>query len=151
MAGVLDNIDVPVLGSMGRCAIPKRRIVPRVVAQEAKRQAKKANGKTFRDAVWARDKGLCRATRRPLTKSGSDPQRVGEVDHVLNRSTHPDRIYDVSNGILISRYLNHLKKEACPGAPEFFLFAITGPDDRGQEQTFTWRDLNGKVTRTRQG
>lgn len=137
--------------SADRYATPKGQIVPRVIAKDAQRKAKKANGETFRKAVWDRDKGICRATRVPLSKSGPDPHRVGEVDHVLNRSTHPDRIYDVSNGILISRYLNHLKKRACPRAPEFFMFSITGPEDRGETQTFTWRDLDGKIAKTRQG
>lgn len=134
-----------------RYATPKSQLVPHVVAKDAQRKEKQANGKTFREAVWRRDKGICRATRVPLSKSGSDPHRVGEVDHVLNRSTHPDRVYDVSNGILISKYLNRLKKQACPRAPEHFLFAITGPDDRGEPQRFTWRDLDGHITNERVG
>lgn len=149
--GIGERLNLPVLGDRGRCATPKSQITPHVIAKEEKRQKKKANADTFRKAVWARDKGICRATRVALSKSGSDPHRVGEVDHVLNRSTHPDRIYDVSNGILISRFLNHKKKQACPRAPEHFLFEITGPDDRGERQTFTWRDLDGKVAKTRIG
>lgn len=132
-----------------RYAVSKDRIVPNVIAKEEKRQSKEAKGKAFRNAVWARDKSICRATRKKLERSGTNPHLVGEVDHVIDRSLAPERIYDVSNGILISKYLNRLKKVACVLAPEFRMFEITGPDDRGQPQKFTWREKDGTIKKER--
>jgi hypothetical protein len=143
--GFLDNLNIQTLNGSQRRATPKSAIVPRVVAQEEKKKAKVGKDKAFRDAIWALDQGVCRATGVPLSRSGMDPHRVGEVDHVLNRSTHPALIYEVSNGILISKYLNRLKKVACPQAPEFFMFSISGPADRRKPQKFTWRDKAGKI------
>lgn len=147
------RFNLPTLAEMRetRCAVNKSAIVPAVVAKEEKRKAKRQNDETFRAAIWLRDKATCRATGVPLAKSGTDPHRIGEVDHVLNRSTHPELIYEPKNGILISRYLNRLKKVACPETPEHFMFAIAGPDDRGELQTFTWRNKAGKVIKTRIG
>ena len=149
--GILDGLDLPTLGQQGRCATPKHQIVPAVVAREEKRKAKKANGDTFRAAVWARDQGKCRATGVPLTKGGTDPHTVGEVDHSVPRSLAPERIYDVNNGVLISKFLNRLRKVACPEAPEHRMFDYTGPDDRSLPQKFVWRDRTGKVTKERIG
>lgn len=132
-----------------RCAPQKG--LPAVLVKEERKKSKEKQHAEFRAAVWARDKGICRATGVPLQKSGLDDNRVGEVDHVINRSTAPDRVYDITNGILIAKRLNRLKKAACPESPEFHLFEISGPDDRGKPQTFIWRDVAGKVTKRRVG
>ena len=137
--------------STERYAEPKHRIPANVVTREDKRQAKKKNDKAFRDAVWKRDKGRCRATRVTLSHSGVDPHKVGEVDHTLLRSTHPERIYDTTNGVLMSKYLNRLRKVACLRAPEFLRFDYSGPEDRGEPQTFIWRDDDGKIKKQRIG
>lgn len=132
-------------------ATPKHQIVPRVVAREDQKKAKAKNDEAFRKAVWARDKGLCRATGTPLAKSGTDPKRVGEVDHSIPRSLAPELIYEVSNGVLLSRYLNQLRKVACAEAPEYRMFDYTGPSDRGKPQTFRWRDKTGTVIKETKG
>lgn len=145
--GIFDHL--PVLNQQTRRAVPKG--LPSVLAKEERKKSKEAQGEAFRAAVWARDKGICRATGVPLQKSGLDDTRVGEVDHVINRSTAPDRVYDVTNGILIAKRLNRLKKTPCPQAPEHHLFEIAGPDDRSKPQTFIWRDVAGTVTKRRVG
>lgn len=120
--------------------------LPRVVTKPIKDKAKADKGKAFRDAVWDRDEGKSRATGKPLLRSGTvNPDELGEVDHVIDRSLAPDRIYDVGNGILLSKRENRLKKTPCPRAPEHRMFEVDGPDDRSQLQTFRWRNLDGKV------
>jgi hypothetical protein len=85
-------------------------------------------------------------------KSGTiDGMKLGEVDHSIPRSLAPERIYDVSNGLLIEKDLNRLRKVACPEAPEHRMFNYTGPDDRGEPQTFLWRDKTGRITKTKVG
>ncbi len=125
---------------------------PRVVAQEARKKAKGDQGKRFRDEVWARDRGLCRATGKPLSRSGTiDPEHLGEVDHSIPRSLAPERIYDTSNGLLLQKKLNRLRKAACLHAPEHRYFDYSGPDNRALPQTFRWRNDDGKVIRETKG
>lgn len=129
-----------------RYAKPKG--LPPMLEKKARQKSKEEQGEAFRAAVWKRDKGCSRATGKKLVKSGTtDWAQLGEVDHVINRSIAPDRIYDVSNGILLSKEENRLKKIACPLAPEFHMFSVEGPDDRALPQTFTWRDKAGKIIR----
>lgn len=151
--GILDGLNLPTLAEMQaiRRATPKHAIVPRIIEREKKKADKKQNAETFRKAVWRRDGGKCRATKKHLAKSGLDDLVVGEVDHVIDRSLAPDRVYDVSNGILIAKRLNRLKKVACLRAPEFRMFSIVGPDDRAKRQRFLWRDEDGKVIRETRG
>ncbi len=132
-------------------ATPKHEMTHRVVAKEEKKKTKAEQSKFFRDEVWRLDGNKCRATRVQLSRAGIDDHKVGEVDHAIPRSLAPERLYDVSNGILISRYLNRLRKVACAEAPEFQMFSYTGPDNRRELQTFRWRDRTGKVIRTEIG
>lgn len=124
--------------------IPKG--LPPALVKEEKRKSKDKMDEAFRSAVWARDKSKSRATGQLLVKGGTiDWTKLGEVDHVINRSTAPERVYDVSNGILLSRKENRLKKTAGPLAPEHHMFEVSGPDDRALPQKFVWRDKAGKV------
>lgn len=148
--GFLDNLELPVL-NLQRKPDARKKGLPPVLEKEERKRSKEKLHEEFRLAVWKRDKGICRATGVPLQKSGMDDNRIGEVDHVINRSTAPERIYDVTNGILIAKRLNRLKKTACPEAPEHHMFEIVGPDDRSQPQKYLWRDVTGKVTKTRLG
>ncbi len=143
--------NLPSLQDRPRCATPKHQIVPRMLTKEAKDKAKKDKGEAFRDAVWKRDKGRSRATGKPLQRAAISWDECGEVDHVIDRSLAPERIYDTSNGILLSKRENRLKKQACPRAPEFRMFSVEGPDDRSKPQKFTWRDMDGKVIRQEVG
>jgi len=133
-----------------RRAQPKGR--PHMLEKKAAKQSKEELAKAFRDAVWKRDRYRSRATGKPLKRSGTtDWSELGEVDHSIPRSLAPERIYDVGNGLLLSKEENRLRKVVCPRAPEHRLFDYTGPDDRSQPQTFTWRNEDGKVTKQRVG
>lgn len=134
-----------------RRATPKHQITPNVITREDKRQAKKANAATFRKGVWERDRSRSRASKTPLSRSGSDFKKVGEVHHVIPRSLAPERIYEIANGILLSKYEHALAETACPGDPAHHLLDIEGPLDRGELQTFIWRDKNGKELKRRIG
>lgn len=152
--GIFDSL--PTLAEQGRCATPKHKIVPRVIEKEEKRKTKAANAETFRAEVWKRDEGRSRATGEPLVKSGTtDPHRLGEVDHSIPRSLAPERVYDVANGILLSKWENRARKVACPEAPEFRLFdhfpVTPGATDCGKPRRFVWRDKTGRITKERIG
>lgn len=141
--------SLPTLADRKREAQPKG--LPRLLAKEERDTKKKDRGKAFRDAVWERDKGRSRATGKQLSRSAISWDECGEVDHVIDRSLDPSRIYDVGNGILLSKRENRLKKTACPKAPEFRMFSVEGPDDRSLLQTFRWRDKEGRVVKTTVG
>lgn len=126
--------------------------LPPVLEKKERKQAKKDKDEAFRDDIWKLDKGCSRATKQPLVRGGTtDWDRLGEVDHVINRSTAPELVYERSNGILLSKTENRLKKTPCPLAPEFYMFSVEGPEDRRLPQVFIWRDKAGKVTRRTQG
>jgi hypothetical protein len=146
-----NRADTVYAGELGRHATPKHELKSHVITREETKATKKLNDKTFRDAVWKRDGSKCRATGVPLSRSGTDPHRVGEVDHTLLRSTDPDKIYDVTNGVLLSKYLNRLRKVRCRHNPTYLRFDYTAIDpadpDRGHLQRFVWRDDEGVITR----
>ncbi len=130
----------------------ERKGLPHQLVKKAVKKTNDQLAKDFRDAVWIRDKHCSRATGRRVFKSDTtDWEKLGEVDHAYPRSLAPDRIYDVTNGILLSKAENRLRKVVCANAPEHKYFDYTGPDDRGELQTFTWRDIDGKVTKRRIG
>lgn len=146
--GHFDHLDA--LSNRQAAAQPKPE--PTVLAKAAKKKSRDEQAAEFRAAVWKRDEGKSRATGKPLVKSGTiNADELGEVDHVINRSVAPDRIFDVSNGILLSKRENRLKKTPCPRAPEHHLFEIHGPDDRQKPQRFIWRDADGKIVRQTKG
>jgi hypothetical protein len=134
-----------------RRAVPKHAITPAVITKVERKKAKKANEETFRKAVWERDRHRCRATGKPLARSGSDYEKVGEVHHCLKRSTAPELIYEPTNGILLSKFMHRLAETECPGDPSHCLLDIVGPDDRGEKQVFIFRDKDGKELRRRIG
>lgn len=152
------TMDDPDVQRARRASLQKGNLPP-VLARKERKQSKEEQGEAFRDAVWKRDKGRSRATGKKLTRV--HPKRggslvpwdeAGEVDHAIPRSVAPDRLYDVSNGILLSKTENRLRKVVCVAQPEFKVFDFTGPDDRSLPQTFTWRDRRtGKVLKTRIG
>lgn len=132
-------------------ACPKAGL-PSPIAKKERAKSKEERGKAFRDEVWKLDEGRCRATGKPLVRScTTDWERLGEVDHSIPRSLAPELIYEVSNGLLLQKYLNRLRKVACKNAPEFKRFDYTGPENRREKQTFVWRDENGRITKTRIG
>lgn len=132
-----------------RRATPKHQIEKHVITREARRQEKKDKADEFRAAVWKRDKSRSRASGTALSRSSADPKKVGEVHHVLKRSTNPSEIYNPSNGLLLSRFEHALAEAECPNAPDKHYLDIEGSDDRALPQTFIWRDRHGKETKRR--
>lgn len=130
---------------------PLTKGLPTPLAKEERKKVKAANEKTFRKGVWDRDKRRSRASRKPLSPSGSDYHKVGEVHHVIPRSLAPERVYDVANGLLLSKHEHQLAEAICPNDPAHRLLDIDGPDDRGLPQVFIWRDVNGKELKRRVG
>lgn len=142
-------IKLPTLAEVQATQKAPSKGIPRQLAKEKADKAKADNGKAFRDEVWARDGGRCRATGVTLLRRGSmDPKQLGEVDHSYLRSLAPERIYDTSNGILLSKEENRLRKASCKHAPEFKYFDYSGPENRALPQTFVWRDDEGTITKT---
>lgn len=125
--------------------------LPRPLVKEAKRKAKELSAADFRKGVWERDERRSRASRKPLARSGTDFHKVGEVHHVIPRSLAPERVYDVTNGLLLSKHEHALAEAICPNDPTHRLLDIIGPDDRGQPQTFIWRDEQGKELKRKVG
>ena len=140
-------------------ATPKHEMKPAAVTKAEKRQSKEDKAEAFRNDVWLRDKSRCRATGVKLQRakrlgatSEADLKKLGDVDHAYPRSTHPDRIYDVSNGLLLQSWLNLQRKVSCTEAPEFKVFDYEGPDDRSQPQRFIWRHRKtGVIVKERLG
>lgn len=126
--------------------------VPHQITKDAKKKQKKLDDDSFRDAIWKLDEGKSRATGKPLVRSGTtDWHRLGEVDHAMPRSTSPELIYDLSNGVLLSKWENRMRKVACVRAPEFQYFNYTGPENRREKQHFVWRDDDGTIVKETRG
>ena len=141
--------DLPTLATRPTPNLQKG--LPRAITKPEKKKSKEAQAREFRAAVWARDKARSRASRKPLAKSGADYDRVGEVHHCIPRSLAPERLYDVTNGLLLSKAEHAMAETNCPNDPAHRLLDIHGPDDRGKPQVFIFRDVNGKEIRRRQG
>src|ERR1044071_3459686 len=96
--------DTPHLDALGfasrRSFSPKdlQKPVPTVLRKDAKKKTKAEQERGFREAVWARDRSHSRATGKPLKHSGGNLHVIGEVHHVLSRSTDPEKRYDPTNG-----------------------------------------------------
>ncbi len=130
--------------------IPKG--LPHQLVKKDEKKEKKLKDDDFRKEIWKLDRGCSRATGKKLTKSGTtDWDLLGEVDHSIPRSLAPDRIWDTSNALLLSKAENRLRKVACPEAPEHRMFDYSGPDNRRLPQRFVWREKTGKVTKERMG
>jgi hypothetical protein len=144
--------DLPTLADLQKTPRATPKGLPTVLVKKAKQQSKKQQERAFLEGVWDRDKRRSRASGRPLVRSGVvDADHLGEVHHVLKRSTNPEGKWDVSRGILLSKTEHTLAETRCPQAPEHMLLEIHGDDDLGQPQVFTWRDVHGTVTKTRHG
>jgi hypothetical protein len=149
LASRLETVDQVAAKRHGK---PLVKPLPAPVLKDKRVKAKKITDDDFRKEIWKLDGGKSRATGKKLARSGTTSwHELGEVDHALLRSTNPDRVYDPSNALLLSKWENRMRKVPCPRAPEFKMFDYSGPDDRRQKQTFVWRDEDGKVTKTRVG
>jgi hypothetical protein len=143
--------DLPTLAELQATRRAPAKGQPAVLERDATRKAKKLNHAQFRRAVWLRDQSRSRASGKPLARSGTDPHRVGEVHHVIPRSLAPERVFDVSNGLLLSRFEHALAETACSQDPAHCRLEIVGPLDRGQPQRFVFRDREGRIVKERVG
>lgn len=150
LMGALDDLGY-LNAQHERRAVSKRQMLPAPLVKADKKKAKKVREDDFRKAVWLRDKARSRASGKPLARSGTDYSKVGEVHHVIPRSLAPERLYDTTNGILLSKHEHCLAETACPNEPAHCLLDISGPDDRGEPQLFIWRDVHGTETKRRVG
>lgn len=126
--------------------------IPHQIVKKEEKKAKTLKDEAFRAEIWKLDHGCSRATGKKLVKSGTtDWDQLGEVDHSIPRSLAPDRIWDTSNALLLSKAENRLRKVACPEAPEHRMFNYSGPDNRRKPQKFVWRDRTGAIVKTRIG
>jgi hypothetical protein len=144
--------DLPTLAEMqeARASIPNWKPAPAMLQKDAKKKAKKLTDDEFRALIWKLDGARSRATGKPLVHGGTtDWHHLGEVDHSIPRSLAPDRIYDPSNALLLSKWENRARKTPCPRAPEFRMFDYTGPDDRRKPQHFVWRNEDGRIVKER--
>lgn len=84
---------------MSQQGFPKPR--PRVVDRVAVKQKRDRRSQAFRQAVWQRDGGRCRHCGRLVRRTLELVPDRGEVHHRQTRGAHPDRRYDVANGVLL--------------------------------------------------
>lgn len=129
-------------------AVPKG--LPHVLAREQKKQAKADQEEAFKAAVWDRDKGISRASDKPLKRAHLNPAKCGHVHHRRKRSTAPAEKYDPKNGVLLSALEHELAETRCPANTRHFLLDIYGPADSGQVLTFVKRDAEGREIWRRQ-
>lgn len=146
--GIGDTLNLPVFDPKRRHAAPKGK--PAVIERDEKRKSKVKAEDIARAECWKRDRGICRATGVPLVKSGTtDPHRLGECDHTILRSKDSTRKYDVDNLVLISKFLNRLRKVRCANAPQFLRFdhepVTPGDENCGNARKFIWRRDDGSI------
>jgi len=146
---ILSALPTPAEMHAARCGQPLSKGLPTPLAKVEKQKAKKLRAEDFRKGVWARDQSRSRASGKRVARSGTDFEKVGEVHHVIPRSLAPERVYDIANGLLLSKHEHHLAETACPNDPAHCLLDIEGPDNRREPQTFIWRDVHGKELRRR--
>lgn len=125
--------------------------LPTVIERKERKKTKAQQELDFRTQVRARDKGRDRSTGKRVEPTAMDWDHRAEVHHRLKRSTSPEERLNVGNGITLSKTNHAYAETRCANDPEHFMLEITGPDDLGLPQTFTWRDSQGKVTKVRVG
>lgn len=104
----------------------------------------------FRAAVWEGDKGICRATGRPLLKVSDNLDECGQVCHLQGRGSHPERATDPTNAILMSSSMHTLSDARGNGRLKL-VDPETGawPLDARKAIRFTLHDKAGNVLWTR--
>lgn len=113
-----------------------------VVRQIKTRAAKKDRWEQCQDAVWDRDKGISRASGKPLVRASTDARKRGEVAHLDARSTNPEKKFDLKNLVLLSAEEHGLSDaRTAPGGK--VLLEIKGKN-ASKILTFIRRDINGR-------
>lgn len=142
----LDSLDLPSLAveqNRRRTLAPVRATV---LEQRDKRAAKDTAERRRNEAVWERDKGICRATGRPLVKASPVAAKRGEVAHLpsATRSTNPATKNDPAKCVLLSAEIHALSDARTAGAKGLPLVEIIGTDAR-EAITFIRRNERGRV------
>ena len=76
---------------------PRTRILDRIAAK----REREAKALAFRLAVLTRDQHHCRACGRRVRRTVEAVPERAEVHHVLTRGAHPDKRFDLDNGLLV--------------------------------------------------
>ena len=79
------------------CPKPRRRVLDRV----AERRERDRRAGAFRNAVWQRDGGHCRACQRKVFRTLELVPSRGEVHHCRGRNVAPEDKYTVSRAVLL--------------------------------------------------
>ena len=95
------DLDLPYADQQPRRALPKHATPSRLDAKTAKDKADKAAEKTWKAAVWQRDKGKCRYSGLKVKAMLALDPRRGERHHIAGRADRAVR-WDRRNGILLS-------------------------------------------------
>lgn len=98
--------------------------------------------KKFLAAIWLRDRGRDRCTGQRLERLTDDWNRLGDVAHILAKSTSPQLRYATSNACLLSR-ASHILSDGRGG----YLLKIEG--DADGELTFRRYARDGTLLWTR--
>jgi len=94
--------------------------------------------KKFREAIWLRDRGIDRATGKPLKRQGDD-WNVGQVCHLKGRGAYPEFKYAIWNAFLMNAHFHRLS-DARGGR----LLKVIGDDANGVLE-FVMTDKTGRV------
>jgi len=126
----------------------RRPVAPKgstVVAQRKKRAAKQTAEQQRNAKVWARDRGVSRASGRPVVHASPVAAKRGEVAHLptSTRSTNPATKNDPHRCVLLTAEEHALSDaRTAPGGKA--LLEIRGRDAR-KAITFIRRDERGRV------
>lgn len=137
----------------GLPTVGQERSIPHAIPKtgnptKARKAVKRTKEQARNEAVWFRDKERSRASDKPLDRKGP---KFGHVHHVDKRSTHPETKFDPKVCVLISEGEHSLAEMRCTYDPTKCFLEIEGPKDRGEKQTFIWRDPSGLELRRRVG
>src|SRR5262245_44731477 len=93
----------------------------------------------FRDAIWARDRSISRATGNDLSRSTPvESLWHGDVCHLKPKGRYPELKYATANAFLMERFL-HIASDGRGG----YRLKISG--DANGILTFVMRDKTGQV------
>jgi hypothetical protein len=135
---------LPTLGEVqaARRAAPKPG--PRVLRRQQRQADLKAQEDAFRKAVWRRDGRTSRASGKPLVKAHLDPDKRGEVAHLVKRSRAPGRDdkFNPDRAVLLSA-TEHALSDARTAPGGQVLLEIVG-DNGAADVLFIRRDATGQ-------
>lgn len=144
--GLLDGLDLPrldVVQNTRRTLAPVR---PTVLERRDKRAAKQTAEEQRNAAVWERDRGVSRASGRPVVHASPVASKRGEVAHLptATRSTNPATKNDPHRCVLLTAEEHALSDARTSGAKGKALLEIKGTDAR-KAITFIRRNERGRV------